>query len=118
MRKLLYFLFLLVLVHSNCSKDNTNIPDCTFENPIEELNWLKQVKNSLTNCSCQTSIIQGKFREETVFYTRMDDPACNSIFNVTLWDCNGDVVKEYKFGDSEVFYKEVDYVRNLYTCSD
>ena len=46
------------------------------------------------------------------------DPVCNSVFHVVLWDCNGDVVKEYKPGQNDIFSSEVELVDHIYTCAE
>jgi len=46
------------------------------------------------------------------------DPVCNSVFQVVLWDCNGNVVKEYKPGENDLFSNEVELVSNIYTCTE
>ena len=117
-KPILYFNFIFVMIFSCCEKDENTIPECNIENPIEELSWLNDVKNSLTNCTCAISIIQGEYKKKTVFYTMITDPVCNSVFNVILWDCNGQVIKEYKMGDNEAFFNEVEIVEVLYTCSE
>jgi hypothetical protein len=118
MRKIFYFTFILGLILLSCEKNENTIPECNVNNPLEELDWLKDVKNSLTNCTCQISILQGKYREKTVFYIMNTDPVCNSVFHVVLWDCNGDVVKEYKPGQFDTYSKEVELIDNIYTCTD
>jgi hypothetical protein len=113
-----YFFFGVFFLGCDNNKDKNTIPDCKTDNPIEELDWLKDIKGSYSNCTCQISILQGKYKEKTVFYEMMTDPVCDGVFNVTLWDCNGDVVKEYKENDFSVFTDEVEFVKNLYTCSE
>ena len=118
MRKTFYCIFICGLILISCEKSENSIPECNVVNPLEELDWLKDVKNSLTNCTCQISILQGKYREKTVFYIMNTDPVCNSVFHVVLWDCNGDVVKEYKPGQNDIFSSEVELVDNIYTCTE
>jgi|WetSurSiteA1Bulk_404760.scaffolds.fasta_scaffold32153_2 hypothetical protein len=118
MRKIFYCIYICGLILFGCEKNENTIPECNVENPLEELDWLKEVKNSLTNCTCQISILQGNYREKTVFYIMNTDPVCNSVFHVVLWDCNGDVVKEYKPGQFDAYSKEVELIDNIYTCTD
>jgi len=118
MRKIFSCIFICGLILIGCEKSENSIPDCIVENPLEELDWLKDVKNSLTNCTCQISILQGKYREKTVFYIMNTDPVCNSVFQVVLWDCNGNVVKKYKPGQNDIFSGEVELVGNIYTCTE
>jgi hypothetical protein len=118
MRRIIYYIFICGLLIISCEKSEKNIPDCNVQNPLEDLDWLKDVKNSLTNCTCQISILQGKYKEKTVFYLMNTDPVCNSVFHVVLWDCKGDVVKEYKPGQNDIFNSEVELVDNIYTCTE
>ncbi len=118
MRTILYFIFICGFVLAGCEKSKDTIPECNVDNPIEELTWLKDVKDALTNCTCQISIFQGKYEGKTVFYLMDNDPLCNSVFHVVLWDCNGEVVREYKPGENDTFFSEVELVYNLYTCSE
>jgi hypothetical protein len=116
MKKILFYVSVCALILVSCKNNENPIPECSVENPLEELEWLKEIKNSLNNCTCQISILQGKYRESTVFYLMITDPLCNSVFQVTLWDCNGNVVKEYKSEDADVFSSEVELINNIYTC--
>jgi hypothetical protein len=116
--KHIYFVVMLSLILISCEKDGDSIPECNIQDPIEELDWLKEMKNSLTNCTCQVSIVQGTYRRKTVYYLIMNDPLCNSVFGVTILDCHGDEVKKYGVGDEMAFNREVDLVDFLYTCTD
>jgi hypothetical protein len=118
MKKILYCIFIYAIILASCDNDKVSIPECNVEYPLEELSWLKDVKNSLTNCSCQISIIQGEYKGKSVFYTLMNDPVCNSVFHVIIRDCNGDVVKEYKQGENDDFNNEVKFVKSIYTCTE
>jgi hypothetical protein len=113
-----YIFFILLLIQTGCKRDDENKTKCDVNNPLEELQWLTDIKNSLTNCSCDVSILQGTYKEVTVFYIMVTDPVCNSVFHVVLWDCNGDFVKEYKPGEDDLFFAEVELVDNIYTCSE
>ncbi len=117
MTRFLSSIFLLAIIISSCS-DEESIPECNVENPMEELEWLKDVKNSIDNCTCQVSIIQGRYKGSTVYYQLMNDPYCNSIFGTVLWDCNGSVVKTYGQNDLNAFGKEVEHEETLHVCKD
>jgi hypothetical protein len=118
MRDIFYCIFISGLILISCEKSENPNNDCNVENPLEELDWLKDVKNSLTNCACEISILQGKYKEKTVFYIMNTDPLCNSVFHVVLWDCKGEVVKEYKPGQNDIFSTEVELIDNIYTCTE
>jgi hypothetical protein len=118
MKHIIVFFLICGLVIISCEKSENSIPECKVENPIEELTWLIDVKNSITNCTCQISILQGTYKEKIVFFMMNTDPVCNSVFHVTLWDCNGNVVKEYKPGEFDDYSNEVKSLKNIYTCSE
>ncbi len=103
----------MVLLFSCEKNDNT----CNCNDPLKDLAWLKEIKISLADCVCQQSIMQGKYQEKTVFYIANTDPVGNSIFDVVLWDCNGNVVKEYKDDQQDVFRSEVESAYKIFTCS-
>lgn len=89
---------------------------CKYDNPLEDLQWLKDLKSSLTNCGCEISIFQATYNKETVFYDAITDPRCNSIFNITLRNCSGDTIKTYDYSLLENFNTEVTDRKGLYSC--
>jgi hypothetical protein len=111
MKKLSFLLVLMVLL-LNCEKnDNT----CNCNDPINDLAWLKDVKNSFTNCTCEMSVIQATFNKQTVFYTAMTDPLCDGVGVYIIFDCKGDSIKSYTSG-VQTFYDEVTNRKILYRC--
>jgi len=117
MRTGIFFFFIIILILANCNREKEDKAICDVVNPLEELDWLADIKNSMTNCTCDESILQGKYKDITVFYIMITDPLCNSVFHVILWDCNGNIVKEYKPGENDLFFKEVELADNIYTCN-
>ena len=113
MKKLSFVLILLVLLLSCEKKDTT----CNCDNPLEELSWLKELKGSITNCSCQVSIIQATYQKQTVFYPIMNDPLCNSYQVIALYDCTGSTIKSYSLTD-QTFGDEVTERKTIYTCKN
>jgi hypothetical protein len=104
------FVFLVLLL--SCEKnDNT----CNCNDPITDLAWLKELKNSFTNCFCEMSIIQATYNNQTVFYVAMTDPLCDGIQNIELLDCKGDSIKTYEPGD-QAAYNEITNRKVLYRC--
>lgn len=123
MKYIHYFFFIFILISASCNKDETdNTEDiciCGVDNALEDLEWLKNLKNSITNCSCQVSILEGIYNENMVYYVLMNDPLCNSYFNTALINCNGEVVKTYEGSeDLDAFANEVEPIRSIYICSD
>ena len=112
MKKLSFIIVFLVLLLS-CEKDHKT---CNCNDPLKDLAWLQALKTSLTNCSCEMSIIQAAYNNQTVFYTAMTDPLCNSNFQTyILFDCNGNTVKTYQSGDQAMDGK-VTNPKVLYRC--
>jgi hypothetical protein len=104
-------IIVILLLLMSCEKHNNT---CDCDNPLVELTWLSNLKNSLTNCFCETSIIQASYMKQTVFYVAVTDDLCNTIFEVTILDCSGNIVKNYKTVDT--FTNEVTGQKVLYRC--
>lgn len=90
--------------------------ECNLDNPIEDFAWLKAMKTTLTNCSCETSIIQGTYNNQTVFFIATTDPLCDGIDMPTLFDCNGGAVRTFTSADYRDFYDHVTRDKVLYRC--
>ena len=101
----------------NCCKyDSLARTECTSNNPIEDFTWLRVVKNSLSNCSCEISIIQGTYSNRTVFFTAITDALCDGIIIPTLYDCEGKVVRIFTSDDFLSFNDLVSTDKVLYRC--
>lgn len=114
-----YFFTILVLtfLFSGCSKENDqNKQICQLSDPINELVWLKDLKSSLTNCSCEMSILQATYHNQTVFYTAMTDMLCDGIQSYTLYNVDGKVLEIIPVNKIQDFRAEVTDVKNLYSC--
>ena len=110
--KKLSFIFLFLILFLSCEKkENT----CNCDNPLEDLAWLKELKAGFVNCSCQVSIIQATYHKQTVFYSIMNDPLCNSYELINIIDCSGTAVKTYTLTD-QTFNDEVTGRKTIYTC--
>jgi hypothetical protein len=92
MKRLSVIAGLLILLLSCEKKDNV----CNCSDPLNDLSWLKELKTSLTNCTCEMSVIQATYNDQTVFYQAMTDPLCDGIYPVVLLDCSGTTVKSYE----------------------
>jgi hypothetical protein len=118
MKKLCFFIVMFFLL-VQCGKDDKETANaCNTDNPMETIDWLKAMKDSLTNCSCQISIVQGTYRNHPVFYLALTDPLCDGVLIPTLVDCNGKVVKKYNETDIEDFYHQVSIDTVLYSCKN
>ena len=111
MKKLTIIISFLVLL-LGCEK---SVKTCNSDDPLKDLAWLQEVKTSLTNCSCEMSIIQATYNKQTVFYTAMTDPICNGIYPIVLRDCTGDIVKSYE-SLNQVKDNDITNIKTLYRC--
>jgi len=109
-KKTILIFTLLVLILSCEKPDNT----CNCNNPLSDLTWLRDLKDSMVNCHCEISIIQASYMKQTVFYLGMTDPLCDGIFYVELFNCKGVIVKSYT--NFNEFDNEVIYEKVLYRC--
>lgn len=103
----------------SCDKENDKeiiVTRCSDGSPIEE--WINEIKNNCTGDDhiCDISILQGFYQNQPVFFTSLNGALCDQIFYVALKNCNGDTIKEYKFGDQQRYANEVDSVKVIFTC--
>ena len=91
---------------------------CGVSDPMEDLHWMSGLKASLTNCSCEMSIIRGRYMDKTVFFVALTDPLCDGIDTPTLYECNGNVVRSFTDApaDQKEFYEKVSWDEVLYRC--
>lgn len=116
MKNILTILISLFLI-AGCSKENVQDNQiCTLTDPMNELVWLKDLKNTLTNCSCEMSIIQATYKKQTVFYTAMTDMLCDGIQSYTLYNCEGKIIEVIPSDKVQSFMADVTDVKNLYRC--
>ena len=106
---LIFVTFILIL---SCEKVDKV---CNCSNPLEDLPWLKELKTSFTNCTCQMSIFQATYNKQTVFYSIMNDPLCNGYQQINLFDCSGIALKTYNTTD-QAFGNEVTNKKVIYIC--
>jgi hypothetical protein len=118
MKNLFTGIALIVLFALACNDKKEAAVMTKSDNPLEELSWLKNMKDSLHDCACDMSIFEAKYNNEVVYFKMMNDPLCNSVFNITLRNYKGDVVKTYGYQDVIVFSEDVTDMEKLYTCSD
>lgn len=106
---LIFVTFILIL---SCEKVDKV---CNCSNPLEDLSWLKELKTSFTNCTCQMSIFQATYNKQTIFYSLMNDPLCNSFQQITLYDCSGNNINTFNSTD-QVFDNKVTNKKVIYIC--
>jgi len=112
---LVLFLSAMLVGCSKNDKEHDTQNACKSADPLE-VSWIKEIKNSLTNCSCEISIIQGTYDGQTVFFTALTDPACDGIDTPTLYNCNGNIVRIFTMHDYTDFYTKVTRDNVLYRC--
>jgi hypothetical protein len=90
---------------------------CPTAETLDATPWLAELKSSITNCTCEISIIQATYKGKTVFYKGMTDALCNGIDIPTLYNCSGNVVKSFtdSAADQEDL-KNISIVEVLYRC--
>ena len=117
--KKIFILLITIFFVASCGKDeNTNKSVCNLTDPINELPWLKEIKNSLTSCACETSIMQATYKEQTIFYTATTDLLCDGIETYTLYNCEGKVIEIITQDKIHDFYTKVTDLKNLYVCKN
>lgn len=94
--------------------DQTNA--CISDNPLEEVIWLKEMRDTLTDCICELSIIQGTYDNQTVFFIASTDPLCDGIDTPTLYDCHGNLLITFNMDNYQEFYQNVTRDKVLYRC--
>ena len=105
--KLITSVLILFLGFSSCDASKNDTSQCGVQNPLEDLAWLKEVKESLKDSDVEKTIYQASYKKEAVFYLMITDPRVRLAFGVTLWDCEGKVIREFKSGEYEEFDTQV-----------
>ena len=118
MRKFIFPLVIALLV--GCSDEDTCLQTntCGLTGQLEELSIFKSLKESITNCSCITSILTGTYEAQTVFYVAVTDPTCDSVFAPTLYNCDGEVVRVFEntLEEQAEFRQKVEDRKSVYDC--
>ncbi len=113
------FLILLSVLSCKDDKEETTGTVCGVEDPLTDLEWLsRHVPECDNNLICQTSILQGIYQNETVFFFGYDGPLCDPAIHIKLYNCQGELIKEYFWEDIEAYENEVDSVKMLFSCWD
>jgi len=106
----------LSLFLTACEEDN-KLP-CGKADPIRELEWVEEF-TALVDESCssvQLSLFQAKYRRNTVYFLRVTDPRANVAFSVSLYNCEGLMIREFGSDDQEEFQKKVSQQEVIYRC--
>jgi len=114
--KNIFPLFLVAfLISCTCDDDLPTANACTSDDPINEIPWVSDLKNSIDNCTCTTSVMKGTYGFQTVFFVLMNDPRCNSGGSMVLYNCAGDPVRTIDVSDFTNLVK-IDSI--LYSCEE
>jgi len=117
MRAIVFLLFAIVIISCQDDREAQNTV-CTDIESIEQTPWLVELKNSITNCSCEVSIIKGEYERQTVFFVALTDPLCNGINSPSLFNCEGKVVRSFTSAaeDQKELADKVTIDTILYRC--
>ncbi len=115
MRRSLLFFLLLILLFS-CSKDENKVianseielqNACKAEDPLA-IDWMQDLKEEL-HCGeyfCEVSIVKSEYEGETVFFILVTDPLCNASGVRNLYNCYGEIIKEFTAEESSIFLND------------
>ena len=115
----LRILFVGIMLSCVGCDDNGGLSKTCSVSDIQIVKLIDDLKSSLTNCGCDISIIQGRYGGQTVFFTAINDPACDSINTPTLYGCDGEVVRVFTTSerDQRDLAERVTWEQVIYTCS-
>jgi hypothetical protein len=100
------FILLVLLIQTvSCNDECEDTKVCTLTGSIDDIPWIVELKESMTNCTCEVSIIKGTYNGETVIFIALTDPVCNGINAPTLYNCEGQEIRS--FTNSEADQKEL-----------
>jgi hypothetical protein len=111
-------LFALCLFIATACAENSAFLRCDDVAAVEGIPWLEELAASLDNCTLETSIVRGTYRNQTVFYTAITDPAANHVMPYALFNCVGDRIASFglEAAQQEKFRMEVIPQAVIYTC--
>ena len=107
MRKFIFASLIILTIGSLSCTEEKNVESnaCTTTESIDKVPWIADLKKSMTNCTCEFSLVKGTYKGETVFFIILTDPRCDGIDTPTLYNCNGQAIKS--FTDSASDQKEL-----------
>ncbi|MGI0107129.1 hypothetical protein [Salinimicrobium sp. WS361] len=129
MKKILSVALILLIILVSCSDQDDKVNAnsvlnlqnaCTAENPIE-LEWMKNFIAELEcgKYSCRVSILKTTYEGETVFYKQMTDPLCNGVDEIDLYNCEGEIIKEFDLESSREFINNTgNEAEEIFFCNE
>jgi hypothetical protein len=115
MKNVFILCLVVILFGCTCDDDSTTISACTSDDPITEISWLSDLKNSIDNCSCTTSVMKGTYESKTVYFVLINDPLCNIGGSIVLYNCTGEPIATV---DVSQFGDHVKIGTILYSCEE
>jgi hypothetical protein len=115
MKNVLLFYLMAILFGCTCDEHSPAINACTSDESDNEIPWLSDLKSSINNCTCTTSLMKGTYQSKAVYFVLINDPLCNVGGSVVLYNCEGEptaTIDVAQFGD----HVQIDTI--LYTCDE
>jgi hypothetical protein len=88
----LLFLFLSIILCTACSEKEVFSTTCNTSNPLEELTWLLEIKETIdkTACASSSTIAQYLYNSNSVFEVN----PCGDVADgqTVIYDCKGNVI--------------------------
>jgi len=124
MKKALYYLGVYILSISllcSCGKDEgpdkMEVEQCGVSNPMVDLAWLSdQESNCFADIDCKSYFYTAVYDNKQIFYNELSGSFCDPIFNIILYNCDGQQVKQYGENEKTQFNTEVTEVDLLAIC--
>jgi hypothetical protein len=115
----IFIVLVLLILTVSCSNDkNVDTNVCTTTGSIDDVPWIAGLKKSMTNCSCESSIIKGRYDNQTVIFIALTDPLCDGIDTPTLYNCEGIEIRSFtnSAADQKELFDKVTRDSVLYRC--
>lgn len=114
--KKLFKISLVFLIICGCTKTHEGVTNACGQIDPLSIEWVNQLKKSITNCECYTSILKAKYKGEIVFFIGVTDGLCNSLDLPTLYNCEGKEIKRFQNGDEKEVMNDVVNRERIFTC--
>lgn len=121
--KNLYLIVALLFTGVACQDDDPATGEensCGGRVALTDMPVVKDLRESIDNCSCTTSIFSAYYDEQPVFYIAVTDPLCDAVFAPALYNCQGEVVRQFEntLEQHEEFYNLVTDRNIIYSCEE
>jgi hypothetical protein len=115
----IFIVLMMLILTVSCSDDkNVDTNVCTTTGSIDNVSWIAGLKKTMTNCSCEISIIKGTYEGQTVIFIALTDPLCDGIDTPTLYNCEGKEMRSFtdSAADQKELFDKVTRDSVLYRC--